>query len=161
MPATNGVIHIIDQVLTPPTVSVVDLAKANADLSLFVAAINQAGVQSNLTAITDKGITVFAPNNAAFKAAGYADEAAIKKADPKVLANLLNYHVLNYRAYSATFQDGADVVTAQGGSVRFNVSGGKVTITGKGNGTNAANITQGDLGTTNGVVHVIDRVLLP
>jgi uncharacterized surface protein with fasciclin (FAS1) repeats len=161
--ATGSVVHIIDRVLIPPTVTVADLAKGNADLSLFAAAINRAGttVQTVATTNTSTGVTVFAPNNAAFKAAGYADEAAINAADPKILANLLSYHVLGYRAYLQTFQNGSDIVTAQGGSLRFNVSGGKVTIQGKGNGTNVANVTQGDLATTNGVVHIIDRVLLP
>lgn len=161
--ATGSVIHIIDRVLMPPTVSVADLAKANPDLSFLAAAIDRAGigVQTIATANSTTGVTIFAPTNAAFKAAGYADEAAIRAADPKVLTNLLSYHVLNYRAYQQTFQNGSDIVTAQGGSLRFNVSADKVTILGKGNGANPANITQGDLATTNGVVHIIDRVLLP
>ncbi|UFH52025.1 fasciclin domain-containing protein [Spirosoma sp. KNUC1025] len=163
IPATNGVIHLIDQVLVAPTVSIVDRVKASdvKDLSLFMAAVARAGVQNTLTANTKDGITVFAPNDAAFKAAGYADAAAIQAADPKVLANLLTYHVLNYRAFSRTFQNGADIKTAQGGTLHFNVSGDNVTIVGKGNGTNAANITQADLVSTNGIIHVIDRVLLP
>ena len=161
--ATNGVIHLIDQVLTIPTVSVIDRVKAAdvKDATLFVAAINRANLQSALTATSKDGITVFVPNNAAFKAAGYADEAAIQAADPKTLANLLNYHILNYRGFSRTFQSGSDIKTAQGGTLHFTVSGSQVTVTGKGNGTNAANITQADLVSTNGVIHVIDRVLLP
>jgi uncharacterized surface protein with fasciclin (FAS1) repeats len=145
-------------------VSAADVAKSkdNSDLSLFNAAVAQAGttVQNLLTQSSADGITVFAPNNAAFIAAGYADEAAIKKATPAALADLLSYHVLKYRAFAQTFQNGADVVTAQGTSVRFTVSGDKVTITGKGNGTSAANIVKGDQAANNGVIHVIDRVLL-
>ncbi|GAB4043522.1 fasciclin domain-containing protein [Spirosoma litoris] len=160
---TGSVIHIIDRLLIPPTVTVADLVKSNADLSLLAAAIDRAGstIQTLATTNTATGITVFAPTNAAFKAAGYADEAAIKAADPKVLANLLSYHILNYRAYLQTFQNGSDIVTAQGESLRFTVSNNKVTILGKGNGTNVATITQGDFSTTGGVVHIVDRVLLP
>ena len=162
-PVTGSVVHIIDKVLTPPSVSATDIAKANADLSLFFAAATKAGAatQTLLTQNTATGVTIFAPNNAAFIAAGYADEAAIQKADPAVLADLLAYHVLKYRAYAQTFQNGADVVTAQGTSVRFGVADGKVTITGKGNGTNAANIVKADQVANSGVIHVIDRVLLP
>ena len=163
IPVTNGVVHIINQVLMPPTVNVSELASPNADLSFFVAAVERAGanVKTMLTTDSQNGITVFAPNNAAFKAAGYADVAAINAANPQTLLNLLSYHVLQYRAFSNTFQNGADLVTAQGASIRTNVSDGKVTILGKGNGTNAANIVSADQITTNGVVHVIDRVLLP
>lgn len=163
IPTTGSTIHIINKVLSPPAVYAADAVKSNADLSLFRAAVDRAGtsVQDILTKNTTNGVTIFAPGNAAFKAAGYADEAAIKAADPKKLSDILLYHVLNYRAYAQTFQNGSDIVTAQGGSLRFNVSNGKVTITGKGNGTNAATVTQSDLTVNNGVVHVIDRVLLP
>lgn len=161
--ATNGVIHIVDHVLVPPTVNVSDLTKPNADLSMFVAAVERAGanIKTTLTTDSQNGVTVFAPNNAAFKAAGYADVAAINAANPQTLVNLLSYHVLMYRAFSNTFQNGADLVTAQGASIRTNVSDGKVTILGKGNGTDVANIVLADQVTTNGVVHVIDRVLMP
>ncbi|MCK8495956.1 fasciclin domain-containing protein [Spirosoma sp. RP8] len=162
-PTVGSVVHIINQVLTPATVNVVTLAKNNANLSFLAAAIDRAGasVQDVLNKNTQNGYTIFAPTNDAFKAAGYADEAAIKAADQQKLASLLLYHVLNYRAYAQTFQNGADIVTAQGGSVRVNVSNGKVTLTGKGNGSNAATVTQADQVASNGIiVHVIDRVLL-
>lgn len=163
IPTVGSVVHIINRVLTPPTSNANDQAKANNDLSFFVAAIDRAGsaVQTLLNTNTTTGITIFAPTNAAFKAAGFADEAAIRAADPKRIADIVSYHVLNYRAFSQTFQNGADVATAQGTTVRFNVANGKATILGKGNGTNAANITTGDVVTSNGVIHVIDRVLLP
>ena len=76
------------------------------------------------------------------------------------LSDLLLYHVLNYSAFAQTFQNGADVATAQGGTIRVNVSNGKVTLLGKGNGTNVANIVTADQIASNGVVHVIDRVLI-
>lgn len=162
-PTVGSVVHIINQVLTTPSRNTNDQAKANTDLSFFTAAVERAGtsIQNVLTQNTDNGVTIFAPTNAAFRAAGYADEAAVRAADPAKLADLLKYHVLNYRAFSQTFQNGADVVTAQGASVRFNVASGKVTILGKGNGNNAANVTTADVVTSNGVLHVIDRVLLP
>ncbi len=162
-PTTGSVVHIVNQVLAAPSVTANDQAKSNADLSFLLVAAERAGttVQDLLTKSSTNGVTIFAPTNAAFKAAGYADEAAIRAADPKKLADILAYHVLPYQAFSQTFQNGSDIVTAQGNSVRFTVSGGKVTVTGKGNGSNAANITSADVVTSNGVIHVIDRVLLP
>ena len=162
IPTVGSVIHIINMVLMPASVNLVALIKANANLSLLSAAIDRAGssVTDVLNRSTQNGYTVFAPTNDAIKAAGYADEAAIKAADPKVLSDLLLYHVLNYRAFAQTFQNGADIATAQGTTVRVNSSNGKVTLLGKGNGTSVANITQADQTASNGVVHVIDRVLL-
>lgn len=162
-PTTGSVVHIVNQVLKAPSSAANDQIKANADLSFLLVAAERAGttVQDLLTKNTTNGVTIFAPTNAAFKVAGYADEAAIRAADPKKLADILAYHVLTYRAFSQTFQNGADIVTAQGTSVRFNVSGGKVTLTGKGNGANVANITSADGIASNGVIHVIDRLLLP
>ncbi|GAB3996475.1 fasciclin domain-containing protein [Spirosoma daeguense] len=162
LPTTNGVVHVISQVLAPATANLTGTVKANNNLSFLTAAIERAGapVQDIINQSTKTGYTLFAPTNDAFKAAGYASEAAIKAADSKKIADLLLYHILKYRAFAQTFQNGADIVTAQGASVRLNVSNGKVTITGKGNGTNAANIVQTDQSASNGVIHVIDRVLL-
>jgi len=161
-PTTGSVVHIINQVLMPASVNLIALAKTNTNLSFLAAAIDRAGssVQDVLNRNTQNGYTLFAPTNDAFKAAGYADEAAIKAADQKKLSDLLLYHVLAYRAFAQTFQNGADIVTAQGTSVRTNVSNGKVTLLGKGNGSTAANITQTDQVASNGVIQVIDRVLL-
>ncbi len=162
IPTVGAALHIINGLLKPATVNTVALVKANTSLSLLTAAIERAGpaVSDVLNKSTQNGYTIFAPSNDALKAAGYADEAAIKAADPKVLSDILLYHILNYRAYAQTFQNGADVATAQGATLRVNVAGGKVTLLGKGNGTNVANIVQADQAASNGVVHVIDRVLL-
>ncbi|GAB4018026.1 fasciclin domain-containing protein [Spirosoma koreense] len=161
-PTTNSVVHVINKVLMPPTSNIITTIKGNTNLSLLAAAIDRAGstTQDLLNKATQNGYTFFAPTNDAFKAAGYADEAAIKAADQKKISDLVLYHLLNYRAFTQTFQNGADIVTAQGTSVRTSVSGGKVTLTGKGNGTNAANITQADVVASNGIIDIIDRVLL-
>lgn len=162
IPTVGAALHIINALLKPATVNTVALVKANTNLSLLTAAIERAGpaVTDVLNKSTQNGYTIFAPSNDALKAAGYADEAAIRAADPKVLSDILLYHVLNYRAYAQTFQNGADVATAQGTTLRINVSNGKVTLLGKGNGTNAANIVLADQAASNGVIHVIDRVLM-
>ncbi len=161
-PTVGSVVHIINTVLRPSTGNLVSIAKANTNLTLFAAAVDRANAstQSALNAVTQNGLTVFAPNDAAFKAAGYADVAAIQKADQTTISDLLRYHVLNTAIYSQNFQNGADIVTAQGTSIRTNVSNGTVTLLGKGNGTSVANIVTADQVASNGVLHVIDRVLL-
>ena len=163
IPAVNTVVHIINRLLSPNPQNVDDYAKSNPNLSFLAAAVVRAGtdVQTVLTQAARNGITVFAPTNDAFKAAGYADVAAINSADPAKLASILTYHVLPSIVFSQTFKDNAELTTAQGGKVTVRVSGGKVTLIGKGNGTNVSNVTGPDVALSNGVVHVIDRVLLP
>jgi uncharacterized surface protein with fasciclin (FAS1) repeats len=159
--ASNGVIHVIDAVLFPPSVNVVGLASANANLTYLVAAVTRAG-SGVVGALTAAGpITVFAPTNAAFQAAGFPTIASIQAADPATLANILTYHVVAARAFSTNLTNGAELTTAQGGKVKVTISGNAVSVLGKGNGTNASNVTIANLVATNGVVHVIDRVLLP
>ncbi|MDB5244113.1 MAG: hypothetical protein JWP57_4742, partial [Spirosoma sp.] len=58
-------------------------------------------------------------------------------------------------------KDNSELTTLQGGTMNVKVSGGKVTLTGKGNGTSVSTVTLGDVALGNGVVHIIDRVLLP
>jgi uncharacterized surface protein with fasciclin (FAS1) repeats len=161
--AVNTVVHIINRVLMPNTQNPVDYAKTNTNLSFFAAAVAQAGsaLQTTLSQTTKNGITVFAPTNEAFKAAGYADEAAIKAADATKLATLLSYHVVPSSIFTPAFKDNSDLTTLQGGTLKVKFSEGKVTLTGKGNGTNVSTVTQGDVALGNGVVHIIDRVLLP
>ncbi|MBC7919972.1 MAG: fasciclin domain-containing protein, partial [Ferruginibacter sp.] len=161
--ASNGVIHVIDRVLSPPTQSIVELAQDNPALSLLVAAALRAGnmVVNTLSSSSTGGLTVFAPTNAAFQAAGFANEAAINAASPATLANILTYHVVPGRVFSPIVPNATDVTTAQGGTVRTTVTGTAVTVLGKSNNNQASSVTSADILATNGVVHVVDRVLLP
>jgi uncharacterized surface protein with fasciclin (FAS1) repeats len=159
--ASNGVIHVIDAVLFPPTLNIVGLASANANLTYLVAAITRAG-SGVVNALNGAGpLTVFAPTNAAFIAAGFPTIASIQAADPTALANILTYHVVAARAFSSNLTNGAVLTTVQTGKVTVNITGKAVSVTGKSNGANASNVTIANLLATNGVVHVIDRVLLP
>jgi uncharacterized surface protein with fasciclin (FAS1) repeats len=182
----NGVLHKVDGVLLPPTNTLTATAALNPNLSLFVAAVNKAGLASALNASTTL-LTVFAPNNAAFIAAGFPDEAAINAADPVVLGNILRYHVLPAssltsstltsplnragRAFSVDFTTNS-YATALGSlaTVAVTASGSGVTVKGISNPTAAA-VTTADIlyfagtpganGTRPGVLHIIDKVLLP
>ena len=155
----NGVIHKINKVILAAEDDIVELAIANPDLSYLVAAVLRANVQGALSAAGP--LTVFAPTNAAFIAAGFPSIASINSADPTTLAAILTYHVVNSRAFSCDLTDGASVATLNPGkNVTVNTTSG-VQLSGIGNGGNKSNVTSADNLATNGVVHIIDRVLLP
>lgn len=160
--ADNGVIHVIDRVLLPPTQNLLEIAQGNPSFTYLVAAATRAAssnpvIVAALTSTTD-AYTVFAPTNDAFIAAGFPTIAAIQAADPATLAAVVLYHVVPGRAFSPILTTG-NVGAASGGQLALNVSSG-VTVTGKGN-TQASKVITADILATNGVVHVIDRVLLP
>jgi uncharacterized surface protein with fasciclin (FAS1) repeats len=162
--ASNGVIHVVERVLLPPAGNIVEVAQGNPDFSLLVAAVLRASQGTTDVAAVLSGtnpFTVFAPTNAAFQAAGFADVAAINAADPNTLAGILTYHVVNGRVFSSDLSNGATPATLAGATVTINLQGNSARVTGQGNGGEASNITATNIMATNGVVHVIDRVLLP
>lgn len=161
-PLTNGgTLYVVNRILMPPAGNLLQVAQANPNLSLLVAAVKRGGTAVlNALSSTTNPITVFAPTNAAFQAAGYADTTAINAAAPATLQNILTYHVMNGRMFSPLYNSG-NVTTLQGGTAAVTVNGNTFTILGGGNGTNAANVTLADIMATNGIIHVIDRVLLP
>lgn len=158
--ASNGVIHAIGKVLLPPVGNLRVTAIATKALSFLVVAVLRADSTDNAisNALTSAGpLTVFAPTDAAFIAAGFPTEASIKAAPPYVLRKILLYHVIPARVFSGDLAAGS-VGTAQGTNVTIAVSPATV------KGTNSANVSKiiaTDVITTNGVVHVIDQVLLP
>lgn len=163
MEASNGVIHLISKVLMPPTGNIVEVAQSNQDLSFLVAAVIRASTgKTNVAQILSSGgpFTVFAPTNNAFKDAGFATIAAINAADPDVLASILTYHVLPGRVFSSDLANGATPTTANGEKITIGITGTGATVKGKTNST-ASNITGVNVMARNGVVHIIDKVLLP
>ncbi len=161
--ASNGIIHVIDRVLMPPSKNLLDLAKGDANLSYLVAAVTRASANSStvLDALmsTNNAFTVFAPTNQAFIDAGFATEADLTAANSDTLTTILLNHVLPGRVFSSNLKAG-DVTTAGAQMINIDLSDG-VKIKGKGNGTNTAKVTKANVLATNGIVHVIDRVLLP
>lgn len=160
--ASNGVIHVINKVIMPPSGNIVQVAQSNPNFSFLVAAVLRASQGSTNVAQVLSGngpFTVFAPTNQAFIKAGFATEAAIQAADPAVLTNILTYHVIAGRVLSSDLTEGAQPATVQTGTLNITLAGG-AKVKGAGN-ANPSNITQTDLITTNGVIHVIDQVLLP
>ncbi|MBN1159262.1 MAG: fasciclin domain-containing protein [Bacteroidales bacterium] len=147
--ASNGVIHVIDEVLLPP--DLVDIALNNSDFSILVQAIVKAELTDAL--LGDGPFTVFAPTNDAFEdlftSLGVSGIADLTKAQ---LEPILLYHVVSGNISSGDLSSG-DVSTLQGDNITINV-GTNITI----NGT--ANVVFADIQATNGIVHVIDEVLL-
>jgi uncharacterized surface protein with fasciclin (FAS1) repeats len=163
--ANNGVVYAIDRVLLPPvlgnivtTIQNVQIYYPTASFKLLQAAVTKAGVGAVLTGIGP--LTVFAPTDAAFKAVGY-DSTTIAKAPVATLTSLLNYHVLNGRVYTPLITNGSSLSTLQGGTITAGISTTALTVTGKGNGTTPSNIIGPDVTASNGVIHIIDRLLLP
>jgi len=160
--ASNGVIHIIDKVLLPPAGTVLAIAQADTTLTYLTAAAIRGGTAVTSALAGTTSVTVFAPTNAAFRAAGFPTIAAVNAAPVATLTAVLTNHVVApARAYSPTLVNGP-VTTFGGGPVTVTLgSNNAVTLLSRGNGTNAANVTTADINATNGVVHKIDRVLLP
>ena len=160
--ASNGVVHVIETVLLPPTGNIVETAAANPDFSYLVAAVLRASTGSTDVAGVLSGpgpLTVFAPTNQAFMDAGFLTIDDINAADPEALTSILTYHVIASRVFSSDLTDGAAPATLNGGTVTIDLGEG-ATVTGASN-TEPSNITATNLVTTNGVIHVIDTVLLP
>ena len=152
--ATNGYVHVIDKVLVPPTV--VDLAINNSDFSILVDAVVKADLATTLSG--DGPFTVFAPTNAAFEA--LFTELGVSGIDDLTASDLtpiLLYHVVSGNVRSTDLSSGG-VQTLQGVEIDFDLTSG-VTIDGLNSvGTNVVLV---DIQGSNGVVHVIDKVLLP
>lgn len=161
--ATNGVIHVINSVLLPPAGNIVEVAASNPNLTYLVAAVqraSQGSVDVQRVLATTPLLTVFAPTNQAFMDAGFPTIESIRAANPGVLTNILTYHVLGQQVFSNNVPNNANVPTVQGGTVRTTTNGGGVQVQGRGNNV-ASNVVAANVNTLNGVVHVIDRVLLP
>jgi uncharacterized surface protein with fasciclin (FAS1) repeats len=154
--ATNGVVHIVDKVLVPPGVlNVVQMAQANPDaFSSLVGAVGTAGLATTLSG--PGPFTVFAPTNTAFAAAPTG-------LTPSQLATVLTYHVLDLdpAVLSSAIPFGTPVTTVAGQDITINAGTAPVIATITDTTTTPATITAVDVRASNGVIHVIDKVLIP
>jgi uncharacterized surface protein with fasciclin (FAS1) repeats len=161
--ASNGVIHLISQVLLPPVGNLVEVAQSYDDFSFLVAAVLRASTGStNVAQILSSGgtFTVFAPTNDAFIDAGITSIDAINSLDPDILASVLLYHVVQGRVFSSDLTNGATPATAYGDSVTIGITNSGGTVDGFANAT-PSNIVGANIMARNGVIHVIDQILLP
>jgi uncharacterized surface protein with fasciclin (FAS1) repeats len=134
-----------------PTMDIVDTAVSAGSFNTLVTAVQAAGL---VDALKGEGpFTVFAPTDEAF-AAVPAETLEALLADPEALSQVLLYHVLSGQVLAESVTDGLSADTLQGAPVAFSVMDGKAMI-------NDATIVATDVLATNGVIHVIDRVILP
>lgn len=154
--ASNGVIHVIDKVLLPKIPNLVELAVSQPQFSILVEAVQAAGLVGALSGNTP--LTVFAPTNDAF--AALLGELGISKAallaDVPLLTVVITYHVVPGRVYRAGVPIGQAITSLQGGT--FTV-GADLRITDA--RARTAGIAATDALAINGVVHTLDRVILP
>ncbi len=148
----NGEVRTAAPAATPAVAKdIVATAVGAGQFKTLVAAVQAAGL---VEALQGKGpFTVFAPTDEAFaKLPAGTVEALLK--DPKALGNILLYHVVPGEVKAAAVKDGLTAKTLQGSAVTFKVMDGKAMIDG-------ANIVATDVMASNGVIHVIDAVILP
>lgn len=154
--ASNGVVHVVDKVLLPADKTVVQTAQALPQFSILVEAVVAADLAGTLSG--SGPFTVFAPTNDAFAALlaelGLSKQALL--ADKALLTKVLTYHVLAGRVLKADVPVGSAITTLQGDTFSVDAT---LAITDQ-RGRKAA-ITGTDVLASNGVVHAIDKVILP
>lgn len=146
--------------------TIVELAQGNADLSTLVTAVTAADLGATLSG--PGPFTVFAPNNAAFaKVPQAARDQLLSPAGKEDLTGILTYHVVSGETMSPALTaaiegagaGGYKIATVNGGTLTATLGGGKVVLTDAAG--NKATVLQADVAASNGVVHVIDTVLMP
>ena len=159
--ASNGIIHVIDAVLTPPntdttaaTVDIVATLAGKADYSMLLAILQSSGLDDTL-ADSEKTYTVFAPTNAAFEAAGTEIQVALAT-DANALESILLGHVLPdsiVPAATALTLNNTEITMASGAIRTITVADSTVMI-------DSATVVETDIEASNGVIHGIDSILL-
>ena len=152
--ASNGVIHVIDTVLIPPVelVDIPTIAVGTGVHDSLVAALTKADLVSTLQG--DGPFTVFAPTDQAFTDAGIDLDSFTTDEEIATLADILLYHVYSGAVNAADVTDGLTVTMVNGDDASFTVMDGTVMV-------GDATVTAADVMASNGVVHVIDKVLMP
>jgi transforming growth factor-beta-induced protein len=160
--ASNGVIHVIDTVILPPTVAeklaapaqdIVEVAVAAGNFKTLAAALEAAGLVETLKG--EGPFTVFAPTDEAFAKLDKALlDDLLKPENKDTLVAILTYHVVPGKVTAADVVNLTSAETVQGEEITIKVDGNTVMV-------NDAKVTQTDIAARNGVIHVIDTVILP
>jgi transforming growth factor-beta-induced protein len=160
--ARNGVIHVIDTVILPPTVAeklaapaqdIVEVAVAAGNFKTLAAALEAAGLVETLKG--EGPFTVFAPTDEAFAKLDKALlDDLLKPENKETLVAILTYHVVPGKVTAADVVNLPSAETVQGEEITIKVDGNTVMV-------NDAKVTQTDIAARNGVIHVIDTVILP
>lgn len=132
--------------------NIVELAVGTESLSTLVTAVKAAGLVETLSG--NGPYTVFAPTNAAFEALPDGTlESLLKPENKDQLVAVLTYHVIGAKVMSSDLSEGQKAKTVQGEEVSISLKGGA--------SVNGAKVAKADIKASNGVVHVIDEVILP
>ncbi|XP_061659165.1 periostin-like isoform X2 [Syngnathoides biaculeatus] len=150
--ATNGVVHVIDRVIGAVTNTLKGVLDVEDELSSFSAAALASGVMDKLD--RPGHYTLFAPTNAAFDRLGPGHLERLM-GDKDVIAALVNYHLLKSVQCSEAIMAGSSYETEEGSSVEVGCDGDSLTVNG------VKMVLKKDIVTTNGVIHLIDQVLVP
>uniref|UniRef100_A0A4W6FR07 Periostin n=1 Tax=Lates calcarifer TaxID=8187 RepID=A0A4W6FR07_LATCA len=150
--ATNGVVHVIDRVISAVGNTIKNVLDVSDELSSFSAAALASGMMDKLD--QPGHYTLFAPTNEAFDKlnAGYLERIMGNKA---VIAALVNYHLLNSVQCSEAIMAGSVYETEEGSTIEIGCDGDSLTVNG------IKMVLKKDIVTTNGVIHLIDQVLIP
>lgn len=150
--ASNGVIHVIDAVILPETKTIPQVADAAGSFGTLLAAVKAAGLSDTLSG--EGPFTVFAPTDEAFAALGTTVQDLLKPENKAKLASILTYHVVSGRVFAAQAKDLKEATTVNGQTVKIESKWGKVMVGG-------AEVVTADIDASNGVIHVINKVLIP
>ncbi len=135
-----------------PTKNIVENAVNSQDHTTLVAAVKAAGLVDTLSG--PGPFTVFAPTNEAFaKLPAGTVETLVKPENKAMLTKILTYHVVPGKVMSSELVDGMKAATVQGSEVTVTIEGGAM--------VDDANVIQADIEAENGIIHVIDKVIMP
>lgn len=150
--ATNGVVHVIDRVISAAGNSIQDVIEVDDDLTTLSDIVQNAGLLEKLG--QPGHYTLFAPTNEAFDKLGI-DVLERLQGDKEVLKALVNFHLLDSVQCSEAIMAGTSFETLEGNSVVIGCDGQSLTVNG------IKMVLKKDIVTTNGVIHLIDQVLMP
>ena len=152
---SNGVIHVIDSVLLPPkpATDLVAIAKKSGNFSTLLSAVEAAGLSDTLSSASE--VTILAPTDEAFnKLPKGTLESLLKPENRKALQKILAMHVLNGKISAGDALNEKQAMSFSGESLTFKVMDGFLKV-------NSSTIVSTDIAADNGVIHVLDSVLLP
>jgi uncharacterized surface protein with fasciclin (FAS1) repeats len=143
----------VEEPQEPELKNIVDTASANADFETLVTAVVAADLAETLSN-EDAQFTVFAPTDAAFAALDPTFLANLVNNDTANLTKILTYHVVSGKTMSTALSDGMTIATVEGTTINITIDNGKVYV-------NDAMVTLADIECSNGVIHVINKVIVP
>ncbi len=155
--ASNGVVHVVDAVIGLPTVAT--FAAADSNFTALAGALTAQGLVPTLSGTTNSPFTVFAPTNSAFAALDAEIPGVVGTLNSDQLTAVLTYHVVTgANVLSSSLTNGQVITTFESGTLTVGLTGGAKLTDERGRVTNIVAV---DVQAANGVIHVLDNVLLP